>query len=252
MVINVKLDYNRKIIKFTSLTPIFNETLYKNVKLEKKVRIMTTIHTEEIECPVCGERVSIHMIMSTNYMGHSDLDLRPPEMGRSTMYQTTSTCKCGNVFDSFDSSGSRELIESDNYKNCDGIPFQKEWPKTFYRVYLIDKENESSTIKSQFFHILRCAWACDDYSDNNSVKVRMIALDLINQIIDDEEFDEERKDNLLVKADLLRRSGQFDQLIDEYSDMEFDEELYQKILDFQINKSIEKDDACYTVEDALK
>ena len=68
---------------------------------------MTTIRDQTIECPVCGREVSIYLLMSTNAMGYADLDLRPPEMQRSTMYQTTTMCYCGNVFESMSKGGSK-------------------------------------------------------------------------------------------------------------------------------------------------
>ena len=61
------------------------------------------------------------------------------------------------------------------------------------------------------------------------------------------------KDNLLVlKSDLMRRAGQFDELIEQYADVSFDDDLLDKILAFQIGKAKEKDDRCYRVEDAAR
>ncbi|WP_405315382.1 hypothetical protein, partial [Methanobrevibacter sp.] len=60
---------------------------------------------------------------------------------------------------------------------------------------------------------------------------------------------EEKKNYLLMKADLLRRSGQFDQLIEEFSDIVIGEEIYDNVIQFQIEKALEKDTKCYTVGD---
>ena len=65
--------------------------------------------------------------------------------------------------------------------------------------------------------------------------------------------DEDEKNNLvLLKADLLRRSVQFDRLISEFKDVIINDKLYNDILSFQIEKAMEKDCGCYTVEDVLK
>ena len=212
---------------------------------------MTTIRDHTIKCPVCGREVSIYLIMSTNAMGYADLDLRPPEMQRSTMYQTTTMCYCGNVFESMSKGGSKELIKSENYQNCDGIEFDSSKAIMFYRAYLIDKECNPDDLVSNFFHILRAVWACDDYDNKSASKMREIAINLMNQIIEDDETQERRNDNLLIKADLLRRSGQFEVLINQFKDIKFEDELYQQIIDFQIEKAREKDDSCYTVGDVI-
>ena len=121
----------------------------------------------------------------------------------------------------------------------------------FYRAYLIDKESNPDDLLSNFFHILSAVWACDDFDNKNASKMREIAIDLINQIIEDDEYQERKNDNLLIKADLLRRSGQFEELIYQFKDIKFEDELYQQIIDFQIEKAGEKDDSCYTVGDVI-
>ncbi len=46
---------------------------------------MITIRDEEQICAMCGAKSTHRGIMSTNAFGSPDLDLRPPEMERSTM-----------------------------------------------------------------------------------------------------------------------------------------------------------------------
>lgn len=59
-------------------------------------------------------------------------------------------------------------------------------------------------------------------------------------------------DNFIVmKVDLLRRIGDFDQLIKEYENLTLDEELLDKIIRFQVKNVHEKDDKCYTLEEVL-
>ena len=54
-----------------------------------------------------------------------------------------------------------------------------------------------------------------------------------------------------MKADLLRRSGQFDRVVEEFKDVTIGEELHDKIINFQIEKAEKKDTSCYTVEDVI-
>ena len=76
--------------------------------------------------------------------------------------------------------------------------------------------------------------------------MRKLALDQFDDLKYD---DEEKKNYLAIKADLLRRSGQFDQLIEEFSDITIGDEIYDNVIQFQIEKALEKDTKCYTVRD---
>ncbi|WP_295620033.1 hypothetical protein [uncultured Methanobrevibacter sp.] len=191
------------------------------------------------------------MIGSTNAMGYADLDLRPPEMQRSTMYQSTCMCECGNVFESASNGCSRELVESEAYQSCDGIDFNSEKAFMFYRAYMIDRESNPNDLASNFFHILHAAWACDDFDMENARKMRLIGINLLEQIINDEQYEHVKNDNLLMEADLLRRNGKFDLLIEKFNDIKFEDEIYQKIIDFQLKKASQKDDSRYTVGDVI-
>ena len=57
---------------------------------------------------------------------------------------------------------------------------------------------------------------------------------------------------MLIKADLLRRSGQFETLLAEYASRHFENEIMNKVLAFQLAKAAEKDTACYTVQYAVE
>ena len=212
---------------------------------------MTRLSSEDIKCPICGEEIRIINVLSTNAMGYSDLDLRPSEMQRSVMYQITTMCKCGNVFMGDISPATKELVQSDVYQNCDGINFKDQKSIMFYRAYLIDKEHNPQDIVSNFMHLNRCIWACDDSDDENNIPLRKTALNLVNQIIENEENEETKRNYILIKADLLRRSGQFDELIEEYEDIHFEDPLSELIVDFQYKKSEEKDNKRYTIASAL-
>lgn len=212
---------------------------------------MTRLSGEEIKCPVCGEEIRVIHVLSTNTRGYSDLDLRPSEMQRSVMYQITTMCKCGNVFMGNTSPATKELVHSDSYQNCDGIKFKDQKSIMFYRAYLIDKEHNPKDIASNFTHLNQCIWACDDSDDENNIPLRKIALNLVNQLIENEENEEAKTNYILIKADLLRRSGQFDKVLEEYEDIHFDDPLLELIVDFQYTKSEEKDDKRYSIASAL-
>ena len=63
------------------------------------------------------------------------------------------------------------------------------------------------------------------------------------------EKDKNKSHNFLViRADLLRRIGDFDQLIEEYGNLKLENELLDKIIRFQVQKAHEHDNKCYTLD----
>lgn len=210
---------------------------------------MTMIRDLDIKCSACGEMSSQPILFSTNSIGAPDLDLRPPEMQRSTMNTWLMECPhCGYISPKLDGELeiSKDFLKTDRYINCDGLEFEWELAERFYRYYLIC--NEMNDESGSFYSLLHCAWICDDVEDvKNARKMRKMAIAHIDKLI---RLDDEDKDTyLLIKADLLRRIGEFSQLIEEYKDLITGDELMDKIVKFQIMKSKEGDDTCYTVED---
>lgn len=113
-----------------------------------------------------------------------------------------------------------------------------ELSKCFYRKHLIDRKE--GNYEAAFISMLHGVWVCDDcigYDENAAEGARIcrnIAVKLLDKILA-----ETTNDNyLLVKADLLRRSGQFERLLSEYKDIRFENEMYNKILAFQMSKAV--------------
>lgn len=132
--------------------------------------------------------------------------------------------------------------------NANNIEFESELAKRCYKEYLINLEDEN--IYKAFAVILNAAWACDDAQDiGNAVLCRNLALDLIDELIEKED---DPSTLMLQKIDLLRRSNQFNKALGEFSDIFMDKDLLQDILDFQLEKAKNHDNACYTVEDVKK
>jgi len=140
----------------------------------------------------------------------------------------------------------KEWLQSESYLTCDGISFTSELAKSFYRYYMISKEDQNT--EDAFFAVLHAAWACDDaYDHENAKRCRKLAVPLAAQMIAD---DHENKQTLmLIKADVMRRAEAFDEVIEEFSQVHFGEELLDRIMEFQINKAKEKDEDCYRIED---
>ncbi len=211
---------------------------------------MSTIVFIERKCAVCGAVNEYTGLTSTNtFGGGPDLDLRPAEMMRSTMNLWIKECpECGyiseNISDPTDVT--QEWLQSEKYLTCDGISFESDLAKRFYKYYLINLEAQNT--QDAFYAVLHAAWACDDKKDRiNAKRCRELAISLAAALI---EGGHEEKDEIqVIRSDLMRRAGQFDQLIAAYASVRFDEELLNQILKFEIEKAKDKDDSCYRVED---
>ena len=231
---------------------------------------MTTVFPDTVKCATCGAENEFPVIASTNCFGSSDLDLRPAEMQRSTMCYWVQECPdCGYVSGEVSDPAeiTKEFLESDEYVSCDGRKFKSDLAARFYKEYkictapasavkkpsvldkLFKKKSTDEKLITAFNAILHAAWACDDEQDVENAKYcRNIAISLISKLISG---GHDNKDTFsVIKCDLLRRAGRFEDIKNEYSSVKFDNDLLNKIIAFQIDKAEKQDTGCYTVEDA--
>lgn len=212
---------------------------------------MTTSRDFDKKCAVCTETSPQTVLMSTSTWGAPDLDLRPSEMQRSSMFAWLQECPhCGYVAFNIEDELKvpSELLKSDEYLTCKGYEFKSYLAKRFFRHSLISDALED--YRSQFFSLHYCAWLCDDAEDDLAVEMRRLALKSIGKF---DARNEDEADNLkLIRADLLRRSLQFDELINEFRDVSFDDERKNEIISFQLELAAKKDSACYTIQDIPK
>ena len=205
------------------------------------------------KCGVCGSENKVRNITSTNTFGACDLDLRPSEMKRSTMPYWVEECSvCGYVATNISTlppnlseEEIKKVISSETYLKTEGNVFLSDIAVKFYKQYLLAKSFK--TKKEAFNALLHAAWACDDKEDKaNAIMCRKKALEFLEILILE---NEDNHNLILLKADLLRRSKEFDTVVNWFDKVEFTNELLNKILRFQIEKSKLCDDGCYTVSD---
>ena len=211
---------------------------------------MTTVFSETVECSVCGHETEQWIMGSTNAFGTPDLDLRPPEMQRSTMDYWVQECEnCHYVSDSISDPCPVPMayIRSEGYLNCDGHAFKSELARSFYRHHKI--QMLAGNTEGAFDALLYAAWVCDDLMDKAQAKaMRELCIPLATFLISKKK---KKRDNLLlIRADLLRRAGRFDELLAAYENVRFNDDVMNQVLAFQFLKAKERDDACYTVEQA--
>lgn len=208
---------------------------------------MTTFCNTKYKCGLCGHKFTSQAIMSTNTFGSPDLDLRPPEMQRSTMRMWIAQCpKCGYVHFKIEKNGKKHksYVKSDDYKTCEGANLLSELASNFYKCALILLRDDNK--KEAYDAFLYAAWACDDHGDEEgSVLCRNKAIALY----EDNLFKE--NNNLVLRhIDLLRRVGSFRDAIEFCESVQFEDELMKKIAKFQRELSLKEDMGCYRVIDS--
>lgn len=180
------------------------------------------------------------------------MDLRPAEMKRSSMFAWLQECPhCGFVARDIEQTHVKvapDFLKSDEYLTCEGHDFKSDLAKRFYGHYLISKANNIHDVA--FYSLLHCAWVCDDNNDDFAVDIRKLALKSLDKV--DAKNDDERDNLKLIKADLLRRSLQFDELIGEFKDVFFEDKIKNEVINFQLELAAKKDSGCYAIEDIPK
>lgn len=213
---------------------------------------MTTMFTSSYTCSVCGQSTEQRVIGSTNMFGYSDLDLRPPQMRRSTMPLWLQTCpSCGYVAPelSDETKATREWLASDEYLSLDGLP-EDDLPHlaiTFYRrhkILLLDGDPVGAAR-----NLLRAAWACDD--EQLTDLARELRRRCAKLIDDNPSSYWDGGDARILHADILRRAGMVDRVVMECRRAPFDNDILTKIAEFEVRLAGEGRVGCYTVGHAL-
>lgn len=213
---------------------------------------MTTVLDLDKKCAICTETSQQSIMTSTSTWGYPDLDLRPAEMKRSSMFAWLQECPhCGFVARDIEQTHVKvapDFLKSDEYLTCEGHDFKSDLAKRFYGHYLISKANNIHDVA--FYSLLHCAWVCDDNNDDFAVDIRKLALKSLDKV--DAKNDDERDNLKLIKADLLRRSLQFDELTEEFKEVFFDDKIKNEVINFQLELALKKDSGCYSIEDIPK
>ena len=210
---------------------------------------MSTFGSKMCKCAICGEESEHEILMSTNTFGGSmDLDTRPPEMYRSTMFLWVQECPfCGYVSGSIsdESTVAISYLKGDEYKNCNGMQFGSYLAKRFYKNYMINQTTGNK--RGAFWASLRAAWASDDERDADAaVLCRKQCLELVDGL--ENQMDEDSI--TIMKVDLLRRTGQFEKAIELCQDAKMSDDLLNNIIKFEMERAKAEDDRCYTIDSA--
>jgi hypothetical protein len=169
---------------------------------------MTMILNEPVQCGHCKKTTEHPVLMSTNAFGYSDLDLRPPEMQRSTMNTWLQLCPgCGFCAPELSEvPADPAVLVSEPYR---AALQATEFPALARRFLAYALAHESSDPAQAAQSFLQAAWACDDAGQvEQAVEARRRSATWFRRC---QPFadDEAGITQWVVLVDVLRRSGQF-------------------------------------------
>ncbi len=175
---------------------------------------MTTLHRLTVTCAVCGCETEVSIIGSTIHLGAPDLDLRPPEMARSTIWLWVQECPaCGycalNIGEA--EPGAQVIVESAAFVDFRaGLAELPHLARAFRTAAFIAAERLRHA--EAFHHTLHEAWVHDDAGDAvRASAARLNAVDFLNLVhLDGDTLLEQEGADAVMAADLLRRAGAFD------------------------------------------
>ena len=216
----------------------------------------TTIFTEEKTCAVCGAKNSYNVIGSTNSMGSSDLDLRPPEMMRSTIGFWVEKCPaCGYCASDVSQllKNAKETVTDPAYMvQLVNPDFPELANKFLSRMMIEDKAGER---RAAVYSAICAGWASDDAKAlSAAIAARKLGIQRILEMnATNEQYAQQNGGDELLIVDMYRRNEEFaqaEQFIKKGLKLET-EDIIKTILNFQRGLIEKKDTSVYTISEAV-
>lgn len=218
---------------------------------------MTTFANVQRTCAVCGHTAEHTVLMSTSAFGAPDLDTRPPPLARLTLPMQIQACPaCGYCAPDV----SEALPEAAAEVARPEYQAQLRQPDFPYLANLFLCWSRIAEAAGRYaeagWAVVRAAWACDDEGPSRAgaaVKCRDRAIVLFEQARQQREpFAHEPGAEEAILADLLRRSGRFDeaQTMAEAGLARQPPSTMARILHYQRRLCQRRDTAAHTVEEA--
>jgi len=136
---------------------------------------VTTVHTQEVTCGLCGTTQAVTAVGSTNAFGSMDLGARPPQMRRSTVSHWLHECKdCGLVAGNLSVARASDahIVASTAYRaelNHAGRP---RLANVFVCGALLEEAGGDLVMAAR--RRLHSAWACDDATHTETARVQRL------------------------------------------------------------------------------
>lgn len=219
---------------------------------------MTTIFPTSVTCAHCGTNNEILVLGSTNAFGSADLDMRPPPMARGTLAHRIHRCrKCGYCAPDLETKVGRDgLMDSPKYGAILANNGYPEVARMFIAYAFLSESTGNLSAAARAF--LNAAWVCDDQADeyvDSSRTCRNVVLRLMSDLhLNGQSFSEDLVTDSILELDLLRRTGQFDEVLKRAGALSGTAlpAVLHSICAFQQRLAAARDLSCYTVSDALE
>ena len=201
---------------------------------------------KEIKCAVCGD-ISVQTVVAEYDPDTSvpDLDMRPDEPHRSYIkYWVTECPHCGYCNPSIDIPVlfTREFLESDKYKNTGHSGLAEK----FMKMSLVCEKNK--VYEEAMKACLYAAWCYDDEkNDEKAAECRRAALKVYDM---HKQFFSDKPDYILLAADLMRRSGDFERVVREYKGRLFPSHLIIALAAYEAELAEKGDASCHKADEA--
>ncbi len=216
---------------------------------------MTTIHEEVVTCALCRESSSVTVVTSTSSFGSPDLDLRPAEPERSSIFAWVQRCGwCGYCAPTIEEGTpyTHEIVESPSYRALLVDADLPDLARSFLCSSLIFEELEEEAWAAR--NAIEAAWVCDDENAREAaVRCRLLAAErLCESQTEGDALYEDPSVGCAVLVDLLRRAGHFEDAVKEAdAALDYAEVEVAAVLAFSRALAFARDSGTYTVEDAL-
>lgn len=222
---------------------------------------MTTLTEAVWACFVCGNVAAYPLLSATNARGFADLDTRPPEMHRSTMSRWVHRCtNCGYSAPdlSLGTPAVREIVRAVPYQ---ALQRNRSYPSlaVSFLCWSMIQEIQGAYVEAGWA-ALHAAWACDDAEAQTaaigrhaSTRCRAKAIELICLCREAGlPFSEQEGVEEAVLADLLRRSGQFEEVpaVCGIGLARNPDEAVRRVLVYEEELAEKQDSACHSAAEA--
>lgn len=230
--------------------------LDRGVPFTQEISYVTTIFPIEVRCACCGHQ-SRHLVMgSTNQMGSPDLDLRPPEMERSTMDCWLQECEMCHYtapdLKAAPPAQAKYIVASAAYG---AVLNDSQYPGLARRFLAYALLMDHSADQAAGLARLHAAWVCDDAGlGPQAIRCRSEAAQTLLRTKPFEDSSEAIARGTIV-VDVLRRARLFDQAEKERVDLlalDSASGIVRDVLEFEGELIRQQDDVRYTVADILE
>jgi hypothetical protein len=215
---------------------------------------MTTFFRKDVECANCSKSSTQQVLGSTNALGSSDLDLRPPEMQRSTMSAWLQLCPhCGYVAPDLSRPiGDMAMVSREEYQGTLKDPRFPELARRFLAHALLSVTTEPVNAAHAR---LRAAWVCDDSRQADlAVQCRRLAAECFTALKPFEDSEQGITQGAVL-VDVLRRAGEFDAAVAECDALLACRQatgILRQVLEYQRRLAADHDATAHRVEECTR